>query len=204
MKELTAKQAQVLQFIEKYQLQNGKSPTIREIKEFLHVASDNSVLKHLTALQKKGYLTKDDTPRGIGLLESVKNKLNSHFLSIPVLGAIPAGGPVITEEYIDSYQSIDAKQYSNADQLYWLKVTGNSMIDAGIYEGDLVLCDPSRTPQVNDVVVALVDGENTLKRLLKIEGRYFLKAENSEYSDIHPMQSLSTQGVVIKLSRNYL
>lgn len=204
MKELTAKQSQVLKFIEQYQLQNGKSPTIREIKEFLQVASDNSVLKHLAALQKKGYLTKDDTPRGIGLLESVKSKLQSHILSIPVLGAIPAGGPVLAEEYVDSYLSVDANEVKNASQLYWLKVTGNSMIDAGIYEGDIVLCDPSRNPKVNDIVVALVDGENTLKRLLKIEGRYFLKAENSEYSDIHPLNSLETQGVVIKLSRNYL
>ncbi len=203
MRELTQKQSQVLQFIEKYQLQNGKSPTIREIKGFMQVSSDNSILKHLTALEKKGYLKKDDTPRGIGLLESVKNKLQSQFVSIPLLGSVPAGGPVLSEEYIEDYIAVEASSIAKPQQHFWLQVTGNSMVEAGIFEGDLVLCNTKQEAKTNDVVVALVDGENTLKRLLKIEGRYFLKAENPEYSDIHPLSSLQIQGVVVKLSRNF-
>lgn len=203
MKELTDKQQKVLNFIEAFQMQHGKSPTIREIKEFLDVSSDNSVLKHLSALQKKGFLSKDDTPRGIALLESVKSKLQSSMVSIPLLGYIPAGGPVIAEEHIEDHIMVDSSDVSNKSQLFWLKVTGNSMIDAGIFQGDLVLCDMNKEPKVSDIVVALVDGENTLKRLLKLDGRYYLKAENQEYNDIYPLETLQTQGVVIKLLRNF-
>jgi len=203
MKELTDKQQKVLNFIEAFQMQYGKSPTIREMKEFLNVSSDNSVLKHLSALQKKGYLSKDDTPRGIALLESVKSKLQSSMVSIPLLGYIPAGGPVIAEEHIEDHIMVDSSDVDKKSKLFWLKVTGNSMIDAGIFQGDLVLCDMNKSPKVSDIVVALVDGENTLKRLLKLEGRYYLKAENQDYNDIYPLETLQTQGVVIKLLRNF-
>jgi repressor LexA len=96
---ITEKQEAVLNFIEEYQLQFGKSPTIREMREHFGVKSDNSILKHLKALQEKGYLEKDDTPRGIKLLNSVKEKLDAatNLMKIPVLGTIPAGGPTFSD-----------------------------------------------------------------------------------------------------------
>lgn len=204
MEDLTAKQSQVLDFIENYQLDFGKSPTIREIKEYLEVSSDNSVLKHLKALEKKGYIMKDDTPRGIKLLEAVKQKLQSNFASLPLLGFIPAGGPVSTEEYIEDYITVDSSKLPNPNDSFILKVTGQSMIDAGIFEGDMLIADSKRTPKVGDVVIALVDQENTVKRLIKdAQGNFLLKAENQEYEDITPINELAIQGVVISLIRNY-
>ena len=103
METLTEKQSAVLKFIEKYQLKNGASPTIREMREEFGVSSDNSILKHLKALEEKGYIIKDDTPRGIKILDTVKKRLESESRKLPLLGYIPAGGPVLSEEYIDSW-----------------------------------------------------------------------------------------------------
>jgi repressor LexA len=200
---ITAKQEQVLKFIEEYQLENGKSPTIKEMREFLNVASDNSVLKHLIALEKKGFIQKDDTPRGIKLLENVKQKLQNDTVSIPLLGFIPAGGPVATEESVDSWMTFDKNTIPHPQNTFILRVTGNSMIDAGIYEGDLLIADAKKEARVNDIVIALVDNENTVKRLVSQNGQFYLKAENTEYSDIYPVSKLEIQGVVIGLTRTY-
>ena len=200
---LTIKQQRVLDFIEDFQLNNGKSPTIKEIKTFMGVSSDNSVIKHLNALQKKGFISKSDTPRGIGLLESVSNKLQANFANLPLMGFVPAGGPVHAESYIDDYVSVDTSKIKNPHSCFLLKVTGQSMIDAGIFEDDLLVADASREPKVGDIVIALVDNANTVKRLCKNDGRLYLKAENNEYEDIVPAESLEIQGVVLTLIRNY-
>jgi repressor LexA len=201
---LTEKQEAVLNFIEKFQLENGKSPTIKEMREAFGLKSDNSILKHLNALTEKGYLEKDDTPRGIKLLESVKAKLSGATgIKLPVLGAIPAGGPVIAEENINGWMSVGEDIASNSKDYFLLEVTGQSMIDAGIYEGDLVVIDTKKTPKNGDIVVALVDGANTLKRLIKEGNQTYLRAENKNYKDIYPEDSLQTQGVVTSLIRQY-
>ena len=204
MEDLTPKQTQVLSYIKDYQLDHGKSPTIREIKDYLDVSSDNSILKHLKALEKKGYIHKDDTPRGIKLLESIKQKLQADTISIPILGFIPAGGPVHSEEFVENYLTFDKSQIRHPDQTFILRVTGQSMIDAGIFEGDMIIADAKKEPRVNDIVVALVDGENTVKRLIKdSNSNFLLKAENPNYTDIIPVSSLEIQGVVVGLQRNY-
>jgi len=200
---LTNKQEIILGFIEKYQLSNGKSPTIKEMREFLEVSSDNSILKHLVALEKKGFIEKDDTPRGIKLLESVKHKLQNDTVSIPLLGFVPAGGPVAPEENIDSWMTFDKSKIPHPKDTFMLRVTGNSMIDAGIYEGDLIIADAKKEPRLNDIVIGLVDNENTVKRLVKKDGLFYLKAENAEYPDIYPILKLEVQGVVIGLIRTF-
>lgn len=200
---LTDRQQQVLDFIEGFQLENGKSPTLKEIKEHIGVSSDNSVLKHLAALEKKGCIEKDDTPRGIKLLDTIKEKLQSNFTNLPLLGAIPAGGPVISEEYTEDWITVDSGKIPNPENAFMLRVTGESMINAGIFEGDLLICDSKREPRPSDIVIALVDGENTVKRLVSKGGVYHLQAENPDYEDIHPMLGLEVQGVVIGLIRTY-
>ena len=203
MQNLTPKQAQVLEFIESYQMQHGKSPTLKEIRGFLGVSSDNSVLKHLNALIKKGFIQKDDTPRGIGLLETVKQKLCSNSFTLPILGFIPAGGPVNAEQYTDGYITVDSNSVQNPNNCFALRVTGQSMIDVGIFEGDLLIADANKQARVGDIVIALVDNENTVKRLITREGRYYLKAENRDYLDIEPIESLQIQGVVVSLHRRF-
>lgn len=202
---LTEKQEAVLKFIEEYQLAYGKSPTLKEMREHFQVSSDNSILKHLKALEEKGYMQKDDTPRGIKLLSSVKERFDmaAESIRLPILGSIPAGGPVMTEEYINGYMTLGEDLAKNDKDFFLLTVTGNSMIDAGIFEGDLVVVNSKKTPRDGDVVVALVDNGNTLKRFVKKDGKVYLKAENKSYSDIHPKEELVVQGVVTALIRQY-
>ncbi|MBI4234679.1 transcriptional repressor LexA [Candidatus Peregrinibacteria bacterium] len=202
---LTEKQEAVLKFIEEYQMAYGKSPTLREMREHFQVSSDNSVLKHLKALEEKGFISKDDTPRGIGLLNAVKEKLSAGISSVrlPILGAIPAGGPVLSEEYVQGYMNVGEDLAANEKDFFLLQVTGNSMIDAGIFEGDLVIVDMKKEPRDGDIVVALVDGENTLKRFVKKGGAVHLKAENPAYKDIYAKDELLIQGVIRTLIRQY-
>jgi len=201
---LTEKQEAVLKFIEDYQMSYGKSPTIREMKDHFQVSSDNSILKHLKALEEKGKIEKDDTPRGIKLLDVIKQKLEgAASIRLPILGAIPAGGPVLTEEYVNGWMSVGEDLAKNGKDYFMLEVTGTSMIDAGIFEGDMVVVNTKKTPKHEDIVVALVDNHNTLKRFMKKDGKVYLKAENKDYNDIYPENELSIQGVVTSLIRQY-
>ncbi len=201
---LTEKQEAVLKFIEQYQMSYGKSPTIREMKEHFGLRSDNSILKHLRALEEKGKIEKDDTPRGIKLLDVIKQKLEGvTSIKLPILGAIPAGGPVMTEEYVNGWMSVGEDLAKNADDYFMLEVSGTSMIDAGIFEGDMVVVNTKKTPKHEDIVVALIDNHNTLKRFIQKDGKVYLKAENKNYKDIYPDNELMIQGVVSSLIRQY-
>ncbi|MBI4975689.1 transcriptional repressor LexA [Candidatus Peregrinibacteria bacterium] len=201
---LTEKQEAVLKFIEEYQIAHGKSPTLREMREHFNVSSDNSILKHVKALEEKGFIQKDDTPRGIALLSNVKERLTgSGGVNIPLLGFIPAGGPVLTDEYIEKFVTLGAEFAKDEKDYFMLRVTGMSMIDAGIFEGDMVLVNIKKEPRDGDVVVALIDNANTLKRLVKKDGKIYLKAENKNYHDIYPADNLIIQGVVTALIRQY-
>jgi repressor LexA len=205
MNELTDKQAQVLQFIEEYQWEHGSSPTVREMREKFGLSSDNSILKHIKALVKKGYIEKDDTPRGIKLLDNVKQGLEmaADIVRIPLLGTIPAGGAVAAEENVLGTFEMGSGLMRMEGGCFMLQVTGSSMIDAGIFEGDMVLVNPKQLARHGDIVVGLVDGENTVKRYINDKGRIYLKAENPEYEDIYPLSELEVQGVVVGLIRNY-
>lgn len=202
---MTEKQEAVLKYIEQYQMKMGKSPTLREMREHFGVSSDNSILKHLKALEEKGYLNKDDTPRGIGLLDSVKEKLEavSNITRIPLLGMIPAGGPVLAEEHAISYFEIGNDFLKKPQGSFALKVSGLSMINAGILEGDFVIANRELPVKDGDIVVALVDGRNTVKRYRKKDHQVWLEAENPDYSDIHPDEYLEVQGVVTAVIRMY-
>jgi len=205
MDNLTDKQKNVLAFIEKYQMTNGRSPTLREMREHFKVSSDNSILKHLKGLEVKGYIKKDETARGIALLAKVREQLSSNVVQVPLVGMIPAGGPVLTEEYIDEWVGIESGLVRDLKDSFMVRVTGESMIDAGIFEGDLVIASMKAIPKNGDIVVALVDGGNTLKRFVKEGGRTYLRAENNSYSDpeIVPVEELTVQGVITGLIRTY-
>ncbi len=204
-KFLTERQKQVLKYIEKYQMTNGRSPTIKEIRTHFKLSSDNGVIKHIHSLTKKGALEKDKTPRGIRLLNTVKNRLKAanNIFSVPILGFIPAGGPVDTAEHVEGYMTLGDELVTNSRDFFLLNVKGESMIDAGIFEGDLVLVNTVKQPRNGDIVVALVDHGNTLKRFIKEGNKAYLRAENKNYRDIHPTDELIIQGVVESLIRQY-
>ena len=201
---LTEKQEGVLKFIEEYQMEHGSSPTLREMREAFGVSSDNSILKHLKALEEKGYITKDDTPRGIRLLSSVKERLDAPEFKLPLLGMIPAGGPVLSEEYVEKWINVGEDAVYKLKDSFLLRVKGTSMIDAGIFEDDILIVCGSLEPRQGDIVVALVDNQNTVKRYMKdSEGRVYLKPENAAYENIYPEGELCIQGVVTGLLRYY-
>lgn len=202
-KLLTEKQEALLNFIEQYQMENGGSPTIREMREYFGVSSDNSILKLLKALEEKGKIEKDEKHRGIKLLSNIKELLDKGSLKLPVLGTIPAGRPVDSEEHVDTWMSLGEDQVLPGKQSFLLKVTGNSMINAGINEGDIVIVCTDLEPRVGDVVVALVDGQSTVKTYMVRNGQVLLQAENPEYEDIYPENELCVQGVVTGLFRYY-
>ncbi len=200
---LTEKQEAVLHFIEDYQIKNGSSPTLREMREFFGVNSDNSILKHLKALEEKGYIEKDDTPRGIKLLSSVKKRLESSEVKLPLLGMIPAGGPVLSEEYIEKWVNVGEDVVYKGKDSYLLRVKGDSMVDAGIFEDDILVVCGGLEPRPFDIVVALVDNQNTVKRYMKDGKQVYLKPENPKYDNIYPEGELCIQGVVTGLLRYY-
>lgn len=201
---LTEKQEALLQFIEQYQLAHGASPTIREMREYFGVSSDNSILKQLNALKEKGYIQKKDTPRGIQLLRSVKERLENSELKLPLLGMVPAGGPMLTEEYIERWIKVSEDMVYKPQDSYLLRVVGNSMVDAGIFEGDILVVCASLEPKIGDIVVALIDNQNTVKRYMQdSEGRIYLKPENPQYDNIYPEGALCIQGTVTGLIRWY-
>lgn len=206
MEKLTPKQEKVLKIIEKYQFEHGASPTIREMCKALEVSSDNSIIKHLNALEIKGYIKRrTDIPRGIQMFPQVKQRLEQPAeVKVPILGSIPAGGPVEKEENVEGYMALSEDIVKKPQDSFLLRVSGDSMINVGIYEGDLIVACRTLEAKHGDIVVALVDGCNTVKRLKKSKlGSFYLQPENDMYEPIHPEDELEIQGVVTALIRSY-
>lgn len=203
--DLTQKEEKLFQFIESYQMEFGKSPILREMREHMELKSDGFVVYLMKSLQKKGVIQSDGTPRGIKLLPKVQEKLGNDLVQIPVLGYVPAGGPVLTEEFVEDWVSMDAKSVKRPKDTFMLRVRGNSMVNAGIFDRDYVLVYSKAEPKIGDIVVALIDNENTVKRYMKDEnGRVYLQPENEEYEPIYPEDELIIQGKVIGLFRWYV
>lgn len=200
---LTEKQEALLHYIEQYQLQNGGSPTLREMREHFGVSSDNSILKHLKALEEKGKIEKDGQHRGIKLLSNIKEKLERNELRLPLLGTIPAGNPVTSEEHVEKWMAVGEDFVLSGKQSFLLKITGNSMINAGIHEDDIAIICSDLKPKIGDIVVALVDNQSTVKTYMEEDGQVYLRAENPAYENIYPENNLCIQGVLTGLFRYY-
>jgi repressor LexA len=197
---LTARQQQVLDFIQAHQRRHGVSPSLREIQAHFGLASPFGVQRHVAALEKKGALHRL-AGKARGLLHPAHHPGRA-LLRIPLYGVIPAGRPTDAEQHSDSHISIDAASLGLRPdaRLFALRVRGDSMIGANIVEDDLVFLTP-REPRPRDIVAALIDGESTLKRFLLQHGRPFLRAENSRYPDLLPAAELIIQGVMVGLLR---
>ncbi len=178
MASLTPRQQQVLACITQFIDAQGYPPTLREIAAHLEVNGTLGVMRHLEALEKKGYLTKTaGSSRGI----AVAGRASS--VSLPIVGVVRAGLPQPAMEDIEGYFAIDSSQLRSGGA-FFLRVKGDSMIGASILEGDLALVRPQPTADNRDLVVAMVDGEATLKRFFKERGRIRLEAANPNYDDI--------------------
>ena len=196
MKELTKKQKNILEYIERYVLSQGYPPTIRDMGENFSI-TPKGAYDHLKAIEKKGYIKCiKNRRRAIELLKPSSNQpppVRSDMISIPLVGRIAAGMPVVAEENIESYLSFPRSIISqSAQDVFALTVAGDSMKDAGIFDGDIAIIQKQDTAQNGDIVVALLDDEATLKYFYREETRkrVCLKPANDSYRNIYPKQVL--------------
>jgi repressor LexA len=176
--ELTQRQRQVLQFITLFSDSNGYPPSQREIASHLNVSGTLPVMKHLNALERKGFIKRENVNRGITLRVP-----NSRHTSLPIVGTVRAGQLSTAIEDIQGYYSVDQVAVKG-DNCFFLKVSGDSMINAGILDGDLVLVRPQQIAQNKDTVVAMIDGEATVKWFYKEHDHIRLQPANPDMNPI--------------------
>ena len=197
-RNLTQRQTQILDFLQNFKNQKGVAPTYREISGHFGFKSPKAASDHVRALEKKGYVRLHvKRSRSIEIVSSEPNS-TGHVVSIPILGEITAGKPEKKEENRSDTIAVDETILGNCKghRLFALKVTGESMMGRSINDGDWVVVDSDASPNEGEVVVALIDGDNTLKTLAKREKRFYLKAENPDHLDWIPMEEMIVQGVV--------
>ncbi len=196
--KLTYRQSKVLKYLKKYLREKGGSPTYREIAEHFGFKSPKSATDHINALERKGFIRcHHGRSRGIEL--AVFNETSTEkTVPVPILGHTPAGSPELQTEIESESLAVDPLILGNSTSpaLFALRVIGESMVGRGIYDGDWVIADAGEVPIEGDIVVALIDGDNTLKTLAKRGKRFYLKAENPNFPDLFPYQEMATQGVV--------
>ena len=187
MKELTKRQNEILTYIKKYMVSHGYPPTIREIGADLGVSSPATIHAHLANLESKGFIKKEDTKnRAIELL--VENEYaikDEEVVSVPLLGKITAGSPIEAIERPDEYFSLPAYLIPNNKEVFTLLVSGTSMINAGILDGDIVIVERRNSARNGEIVVAMTDeNEVTLKTFYKESGYFRLQPENDTMDPI--------------------
>ena len=195
----TDRQQAVLDFIRDFRADKGVMPSLRQIQGHLKFASSHAAHKQLQALEKKGAIQRSG---GAARSVTATGMVHVNLVHIRLLGMIPAGYPSDQEQQSDRCVSIDEDtlQLPKNARTFALEVRGDSMIDAHIVEGDVVIME-LRDPAHRDIVAALIDGETTLKRFLIHKGKPFLRAENPKYPDLIPAQELVIQGVFRALLR---
>ena len=198
--KITDKQREILEYIKETILSKGYPPAVREICEAVHLKSTSSVHSHLETLEKNGYIRRDPTkPRTIEILDDDFALTRREMVQVPVIGTVAAGMPILAEENIEDYMPIPVEMLPNKE-VFMLKVKGESMIEAGIYNNDKVIVVKQQTAENGDKVVALVDDSATVKTFYKEEGHIRLQPENSSMNPII-VDDVQILGKVIGLFR---
>jgi repressor LexA len=186
--KLTARQQQLLSYIEREVSTTGVPPSIREIGAALGISSTNGVRSHLKALEKKGYIHRNlRTSRGIAMLDRIKRVTSTALqraMEVPILGRVTAGMPILAVENREGSLRLDPSLVKGANT-FALRVEGDSMIEAGILDGDYVLVRPQPGADNGDIVVALLDDEVTVKRFYREANGVRLQPENPRMAPIH-------------------
>jgi repressor LexA len=201
MNELTSKQKQLLDLLTHEIQDKGLPPSLSEIAKSLRLKSKNAVAKLLRILEDKGYIRRSHKARGIEVLNPEGEPIGLGMMSLPVIGRITAGLPMLAEEQIEDWLNLPVSLVRGRKDVFLLKVQGMSMKDAGILNGDLVIVKQQKIADLNDIVVALLEDEATVKRLVKKDSKFYLKAENKDYPNIYPEHEWSIQGKVIGVIR---
>lgn len=182
--KISPKQQEILEYIKAQILERGFPPAVRDICEAVHLKSTSSVHSHLETLEKNGYIRRDPTkPRAIEILDDSFNFTRREMVNVPILGRVAAGQPILAEQNIENYFPIPMEYMPNK-QTFMLKVKGESMINAGILDGDYVLVEERKTARNGEMVVALVDDGATVKTFYKEEGIIRLQPQNDTMDPI--------------------
>ena len=198
--KISKKQQEILEYIKSQILERGFPPAVREICEAVNLKSTSSVHSHLETLEKNGYIRRDPTkPRAIEILDDNFNLTRREMVNVPIIGQVAAGQPILAEQNIEDYFPIPVERMPNK-QTFLLKVKGESIINAGILDGDLVLVQEEKTASNGDMVVALIDDGATVKTFYKEEGVIRLQPEN-DFMDPIIVQDVSILGKVIGVMR---
>ena len=182
--KISAKQQEILEYIKESILNKGYPPAVREICEAVHLSSTSSVHSHLETLEKNGYIRRDPTkPRTIEICDDSFQMMRREMTSITVIGRVAAGQPILATENIEGYFPLPVEYVPNADT-FILKVKGESMINAGIFDGDIIFVEKTNNVRNGDTVVALIDDSATVKTFYKEAGHIRLQPENDSMEPI--------------------
>ncbi|OUQ19508.1 transcriptional repressor LexA [Lachnoclostridium sp. An138] len=182
--KISKKQSEILEYIKSQIINKGYPPSVRDICEAVDLKSTSSVHSHLETLEKNGYIRRDPTkPRAIEIIDDNFNLARREVVNVPIVGKVAAGEPILAVENIESYFPVPMEFMPN-EQCFMLKVQGDSMINAGIFDGDTIIVEQSQTARNGDMVVALVDDSATVKTFYREADHIRLQPENDAMSPI--------------------
>lgn len=182
--KLTVKQTEILEYIKSEILTKGYPPSVREICSAVRLKSTSSVHAHLSSLEEKGYIRRDPAkPRTIEIIDKEFAPTRREMTNVPIIGTVTAGEPILAQEHIEDYFPIPVEFLPNA-VVFMLKVSGESMINAGIYDGDTVIVEQRSSAKNGDIVVAMVGDSATVKTFYKEKDYYRLQPENDTMEPI--------------------
>jgi len=186
MEQLTERQKSILRGIHEIYRETGAPPTVRELGQRVGLSSSCTVQRHLDALERKGYIRRNRTKaRSVEIVRSHDPAMvRRPSISVPLLGQVAAGAPMLAEENIEEVYALPADLVSG-DETFMLRVKGDSMIEAGLFDGDFVVVQKQSSAEDGDVVVALLDDEATVKRFYRENGRIRLQPANSSMEPIY-------------------
>ena len=200
--KITAKQQQILDYIKEEILSKGYPPAVREICDAVNLKSTSSVHSHLESLEKNGYIRRDPSkPRAIEIVDDCYNLTRRELVNVPMVGTVTAGQPILAVENIEGYFPIPMEYMPN-HETFMLRVKGESMINAGIFDGDQILVQKQNTANNGDFVVALIEDSVTVKTFYKENGYFRLQPENDTMDPII-VDDVSILGKVIGLFRMF-
>ena len=200
MSELKDKQLLIYEFLKDFTSQKGYPPTVREICKAVGLKSTSSVHGHLKQLEKEGLIKRDPTkPRALEIVDSVIKK---EMINVPIIGKVTAGLPILANENIEDSFPLPLDYVKHNNDLFMLKVSGSSMIKAGILDGDLAIIEKTQTASNGDKIVALIENEATLKTFYRENDHIRLQHENDEMEPII-VDNCSILGKLIGIYRTY-